>query len=173
MLDTLKKSAILVLPHFGCLQVFSQSTNATLNEDHYHWVTRYEIRAGRVASEVFTSVRPFQRKAIVAFVDSLEKKDQIGRDTAASNWGSNILLNNNSRSGGDYGHFVGQGVKNMIAFADFTASYMVRHNLFIDFKAIIRRSNSPATIPANYYNNNSTITAVSLRWNIPARSYDF
>src|SRR6185295_12571955 len=59
------------------LAVFSQSTNATLNEDYYHWITRYEIKTGRIAPEIFSSVRPFQRKAIVAFVDSVEKKDHV------------------------------------------------------------------------------------------------
>ena len=72
----------------------------------------------------------------------------------------------------DYGNKIGQGVKNTIAFVDLTASYMLRHNFFIDFKATIRHSSSPVTVPFNY-NNNSTITSVSLRWNIPARTYDF
>jgi hypothetical protein len=49
---------------------------------------------------------------------------------------------------------------------------MLRHNFFIDLKATIRHSSSPVTAPFNY-NNNSTITSVSLRWNIPARTYDF
>ncbi len=77
MRNTLKKTGLAVFLSLGCLQAFTQSTNATLNEDYYHWVTRYEIKAGRIAPEIFTSVRPFQRKAIVAFLDSLEKKDQV------------------------------------------------------------------------------------------------
>jgi hypothetical protein len=72
----------------------------------------------------------------------------------------------------DYGNRPGQGVKNAISFVDFTASYMLKHNFFIDFKATIRRSSSPVTALFNY-NNNSTNTSVSLRWNIPARTYDF
>src|SRR6185295_2383037 len=59
------------------LLVVAQSTNATLNEDYYHWITRYEIKAGRVAPEVFTSIRPFKRKAIVELIDSLNKKDNV------------------------------------------------------------------------------------------------
>ncbi|MBI1768152.1 MAG: hypothetical protein HYR67_07240 [Bacteroidetes bacterium] len=94
---------------------------------------------------------------------------KIGRDTTGVNWGSDILKDNSSRTGGDYGHKVGEGVSNTISFMDFTASYMIRHNVFIDLKATIRRSTSPAAL----YNNNSTITSVSLRWNIPARTYDF
>src|SRR5277367_3806168 len=76
-LETLKKTGLFVFLLIGCFSALSQSTNATLNEDYYHWVTRYEIKAGRIAPEVFTSVRPFQRKAIVAFIDSLEKRDHV------------------------------------------------------------------------------------------------
>ncbi len=56
---------------------FSQSTNAPLNEDYYHWIDRYEIKAGRVVPELFTSVKPYKRSAIIAYVDSLNKKDQV------------------------------------------------------------------------------------------------
>ncbi len=93
---------------------------------------------------------------------------KIGRDGVNENWGSDILKNSKSRQM-EYGNKVGQGVQNTIAFVDLTASYMVRHNVFIDFKAIIRHSSSPAT----FYNKNSTITLIALRWNMPARTYDF
>jgi hypothetical protein len=49
---------------FGFLLFFlpgflvAQSTNATLNEDNYHWLSRYEIKAGRIAPEWFTGVKP-------------------------------------------------------------------------------------------------------------------
>ena len=64
---------VVISPVFA----FSQSTNATLNEDYYHWIDRYEVKAGRVAPEIFTSVKPYKRSAIVAFVDSLAAKDQV------------------------------------------------------------------------------------------------
>jgi hypothetical protein len=57
----------------------SQSTNAPLNEDYYHWIDRYEIKAGRVAQELFTSVKPYKRAAIISFIDSLNKNDQVFR----------------------------------------------------------------------------------------------
>ena len=68
-------SATLVL--LSPLTAFSQSTNAPLNEDYYHWIDRYEIKAGRIAPELFTSVKPYKRSAIIAYVDSLQKKDQV------------------------------------------------------------------------------------------------
>jgi hypothetical protein len=93
---------------------------------------------------------------------------KIGRDTSTVDWGSNILINNTQRQQ-DYGNKVGQGVKNTILFADLTASFQVRHNLFIDVKQIIRNSKSPVA----FYNTNSAVTSISLRLNIAQRSYDF
>lgn len=101
---------------------------------------------------------------------------KIGRDTTGVNWGSDILKNNSTRTGGDYGHHIGEGISNTIKFADFTASYMLKHNLFIDLKATVRMSSCPVKLNSFYaqqYNTNSTITSLSLRWNIPARTYDF
>src|SRR6478609_10185744 len=64
---------LFMLPGF----MLAQSTNATLNEDYYHWIDRYEVKAGRVAPELFTTVKPYRRSLIVAFIDSLNAKDGI------------------------------------------------------------------------------------------------
>lgn len=61
---------------------FSQATNASMNEDYYHWLDRYEIKAGRVAPELFTTVKPYKRNTIVAYVDSLQAKDSVFRSPA-------------------------------------------------------------------------------------------
>lgn len=92
----------------------------------------------------------------------------IGRDGANENWGSNILKNYTTRQQ-DFDNTLGQGVKNDILFFDFTASYMIKHNVFIDVKQVIRNSSS-----ANPINNtNSSITSLALRWNIAQRLYEF
>src|SRR5438445_474793 len=81
-MNTLKKIALVVLLFIGWGFSSAQSTNATLNEDYYHWITRYEIKAGRIAPEIFSSVRPFPRKATVAFVDSIEKREHVFASSA-------------------------------------------------------------------------------------------
>jgi hypothetical protein len=48
-----------------------QSVNASLNEDYYHWIDRYETKSGQLAKELFTTVKPYQRKAIIAYSDTL------------------------------------------------------------------------------------------------------
>lgn len=54
--------------------LLAQSTNIPLNEDYYHRIDRYEIKYGRTVPELFTSVKPYKRSAVVAMMDSLEKK---------------------------------------------------------------------------------------------------
>ncbi len=93
---------------------------------------------------------------------------RTGRDGANENWGGSILKNYITRQQ-DYGNTTTQGIKNDIAYADFTASYMLKHNLFIEGKQIIRNSTSAS--PA--YNNNTSVTSLSVRWNIPQRLYEF
>ncbi len=93
---------------------------------------------------------------------------EVGRDSTNSNWGSDLLKSNGTRER-EFGNFIGQGVSTKIAYVDFTASYMIKHNLFVDLK-LIRRDESA---PAISVTNNTTITSLALRWNIGQRLYDF
>jgi hypothetical protein len=93
---------------------------------------------------------------------------KTGRDDAGENWGGDILKGYQSRQQ-EYGNKIGQGNSNTIFFADVTASYMLKHNLFIDGKQIIRQSKSDLAA----YNSNTSLTSLALRWNIPQRLYDF
>ncbi len=93
---------------------------------------------------------------------------KTGRDDVDQNWGGNILKNSNTREQ-EYNNTIGQGNSNTILFVDFTASYMLKHNLFIDGKQIFRQSKSDLAA----YNSNTSLTSVALRWNIPQRLYDF
>lgn len=93
---------------------------------------------------------------------------KTGRDDVNQNWGGNILKNSNTREQ-EYNNTIGQGNSNTILFVDFTASYMLKHNLFIDGKQIFRQSKSDLAA----YNSNTSLTSLALRWNIPQRLYDF
>jgi hypothetical protein len=97
---------------------------------------------------------------------------EIGRDTvgAYTNYGSDITkLNSNRMPSKELGNMQGQGFKNTIMFGQLTASFQLKHNLFIDASLLIRKSESE--IP--FYNNNSNISSLALRWNIPQRQYEF
>lgn len=94
--------------------------------------------------------------------------EEVGRDTTGVNWGSDLLKSNSTREQ-EFGNTIGQGLLNKITYLDLTASYMLKHNLFIDMKLIRRDS----AIPSISGTNNTTITSLALRWNIGQRLYDF
>jgi hypothetical protein len=93
---------------------------------------------------------------------------QMGRDTTDVSWGSDVIKNYNLRER-DFGNTIGQGVNNTILFASLTASWQLKHNLFIEGNIVIRNSESPVA----FYNNNTSVTSLALRWNIPQRLYEF
>ncbi|HEY0744551.1 MAG TPA: hypothetical protein VGD40_23955 [Chryseosolibacter sp.] len=96
----------------------------------------------------------------------------IGRDTVGTytNYGSDITkLNSNRVPSKELGNTQGQGFMNTIMYGNLTASFQIKHNLFIDASLIIR--NSESEIP--FYNNKSNISFLALRWNIPQRHYEF
>jgi hypothetical protein len=93
---------------------------------------------------------------------------QTGRDRPGENWGGNIL-NNNTDIEQTYGNKVAQGAKNDIVFGSFNASWQLKHNLFIDGTVVLRKSESELL----YYHNNTSISSLAIRWNIPQRLYEF
>lgn len=93
---------------------------------------------------------------------------KTGRDATGQNWGGDILKSYVTRQN-EYGNTIGQGNRNEVLFFDFTASYMLKHNLFIEGKQIIRKSESDLAS----YNNNTSLTSLTVRWNIPARTFEF
>ncbi|WP_254154765.1 hypothetical protein [Chryseosolibacter indicus] len=93
---------------------------------------------------------------------------QTGRDTTNVNWGGDILKKNTTRKQ-EYNNKIGQGVSNDILYGTFTASWQIKHNLFIDGTVVLRKSESAVA----FYNNNTSITSLALRWNIPQRLYEF
>jgi hypothetical protein len=93
---------------------------------------------------------------------------ETGRDEADFNWGGDILKDNGTREM-TYNNKIAQGVKNDIMLATFTATWQLKHNLFIDGSATIRKSESASAV----FNNNTSVTSLALRWNIPQRLYEF
>jgi hypothetical protein len=95
----------------------------------------------------------------------------IGRDSSVTsfNYGSNILRNNSEGKRKNLGNTIGQGLKNDILFGSLTLSWQLKHNVFIDAGFVVRQSKYPLPV----YNNNTSITSLALRWNIPQRLYEF
>jgi hypothetical protein len=93
---------------------------------------------------------------------------KYGTDAGGGNWGQNIFLNNSTFEQ-EYGNKIGQGTQTNLLFLDFTASYQLKHNIFIDFKQIIRKLDSEIETQ----NQNSVFTSIVFRWNIPQRLHEF
>lgn len=91
-----------------------------------------------------------------------------GVDADGKNWGGNVFKNYESRAQ-EYNNSIGQGVPLTTAYLEARASYMMRHNFFIDGRLIIR--NTTSTNPT--LNTNTTIATVGFRLNIPYRQQVF
>ncbi len=96
-----------------------------------------------------------------------------GRDLDDYNFGGDILKLNSTRKtyldNANFGNTIGQGVAQKIVLGTFTASWQVKHNLFLDASAMVRKSESDVSV----YDHNSIITSLALRWNIAQRLYEF
>ncbi len=92
-----------------------------------------------------------------------------GADPAPDiNYGGNILKDYNSRIR-DEGNFMGQGRKTVITYADLRASYMIRHNIFLEGRYLYRFQDSQYR-PDSYTNQTASF---ALRWNLPYRNWVF
>jgi len=101
-------------------------------------------------------------------------RSNYGTDPVGENFGSDVLKSYNSRidnvrSDTDYGYNTGDGISNNLLFIDLTASYRLKHNLFVDLRHVYRKLESESII-----NNYTTqFSSLSLRLNIAARDYSF
>ncbi len=62
---------VLMLFLIGCIQAFGQSNYVPLNNSYYSTVERYEVLNGKFSDQFFTTVKPYTRKAVAEFVDTL------------------------------------------------------------------------------------------------------
>lgn len=93
MVNPARLSALAILSLLP-LWSHAQSTNAPLNEEYYHRIDRYEIKAGHTVNEIFTTVKPYKRSAIAAMIDSLDKNDGVF-SSAADRFNLSYLRNDN------------------------------------------------------------------------------
>lgn len=94
---------------------------------------------------------------------------KTGKDNTNENWGADILKENDVNRAGNTGNTIGQGQQTQVFFGDISASWMLRHNLFLDLRHSFRRSISE--IPE--LDNTNKLTSLALRLNIAARTYEY
>jgi hypothetical protein len=56
---------------------FSQSTFVPLNDDYYHLIERYELKTGKLSRTFHSGVKPFERKAVMEFLNDVEQDVDI------------------------------------------------------------------------------------------------
>lgn len=86
------------------------------------------------------------------------------------NWGGDVLKNRLENSPtGLFGNVIGQGVENRVVQTNLTASYMVRHNFFIDASHYLRRrtaQNLDAPEVSNFMQ-------LAFRWNFVRPDFNY
>ncbi|MEX0883391.1 MAG: hypothetical protein WDZ72_07950 [Cyclobacteriaceae bacterium] len=89
--------------------------------------------------------------------------------TEEANFGGDILKNRVGSSTGLFGNFIGQGVSQKIFMGSFQCSYMLKHNLFLDFSQTLRSMKSETDIE----DLNNSFGQLSLRLNIGRFDHHF
>ncbi|MBC8109956.1 MAG: hypothetical protein H7Y04_02735, partial [Verrucomicrobia bacterium] len=95
---------------------------------------------------------------------------EYGTDSTktGASFGKDVTKSYNQRIG-DYGFSIGSGIKTQLLYLDFTASYQLKQNLFIDFRQLFRRLESDLSSQ----NNSAVVTSLALRLNIAPREQVF
>jgi hypothetical protein len=95
-----------------------------------------------------------------------------GLDDAVSDWGGNIFINYNEREQ-NYGNTIAQGLHNNLINFSFTASYELKHNLFVDLSYLKRKNTGSYSTYWHLEHENTGLFSVGLRWNMGRRDYDY
>ncbi|MFN9112892.1 MAG: hypothetical protein ACK5XN_22735 [Bacteroidota bacterium] len=93
-----------------------------------------------------------------------------GNDTAGTNFGKDIRLSYTDLAlVKPYGHEIAQGFRTTLLMADIHVSWMVKHNLFVDFQFVYRTTTSELA----RFTTNTVYPNLTIRWNMPERRWDF
>lgn len=90
---------------------------------------------------------------------------RYGADSTGTNWGRDIFTTQTFQQ--EFGNRIAQGIETNLLFADFNATYQLRHNMFIDLQATLRQQSS------DLGNQRNLMGTIRFRWNIARRLYEF
>ncbi|MGI4736628.1 MAG: capsule assembly Wzi family protein [Janthinobacterium lividum] len=145
------------------------------NYQHYQQPLAHPMGANVTEVLGIVSYQPLPRLSLVAkafyTVQGLDALPPAGA-TALTNYGSNVLLSYNTRPM-EYGNRTGQGDKNRLLHADFTATYQPRLNLFLDATLIARHQSLDQPTYYGAVSGNEVYASLAVRWNIAQRLHEF
>lgn len=91
-------------------------------------------------------------------------------ENAETNWGGDVLKNRLEGSPtGLFGNFIGQGIENKVVQTNLTASYMLKHNFFVDASHTFRRRTAQdldAPLSSHYLQ-------LAFRWNFVRPDFNY
>ncbi len=138
------------------------------NYQHYRQPLAHPMGANLYELIGIVRYQPLPRLSLTGKAIATRFGQDMVTATDTTNWGNNVLLSYLDRAQG-YGNTIGQGIKTNQLHLDLTATFMLRHNLFIDLKQIIRRTDAAEDL----LDKNTAYTSFALRWNIPQRLHEF
>jgi hypothetical protein len=71
----------------------------------------------------------------------------------------------------EYGNKIAQGIRSNTLLMNFTASYMLKHNFFLELNAMRRTQSTEEDIAA--YNYNTNFVSAGVRWNFTVPKFIF
>lgn len=137
------------------------------NYVHYNQPLAHPLGANFVEGLAIVRYQPLNRWNLTGTFGLME----YGADPPNRNYGGNLLKSYETRynwpnEAPGTGHHIGQGLKTLVTYADVRLSFMLKHNIFVDFQQILRKSDSQ-TSQLRY---NTSSTSFALRWNMPYRT---
>lgn len=140
--------------------------DSTANYTHYNQPLAHPLGSGFAEAIGVIRYQPVKN----LFITLKGMYYRQGQDTVGSNFGSNIFMEYDTRSNGDFGIGLINGVPANCITLDGLVSYELRPNLFIDLGATNRRF----TYDNNFLpEQNTTYIYGGLRLNIARRDYNY
>ncbi|PRY07880.1 hypothetical protein CLV24_12270 [Pontibacter ummariensis] len=138
------------------------------NYQHYNQPLAHPIGANLYELIGIAYYQPLPRLMLTGKAIVTRYGQDVVTATDTLNYGNNVLFSYYDRALG-YGNEIGQGIATDLLFLDLTLSYQLKHNMFLDLRQVLRRSDAEI----NALDHNTVFTSVAFRWNIAPRLYVF
>ncbi|MBC5994686.1 hypothetical protein [Pontibacter cellulosilyticus] len=145
-----------------------QHRSSVTNYQHYRQPLAHPMGANLAEFVGIVYYQPIPRLMLTGKAIATRFGQDIVTSLDTLNYGSNVLLPYTTRVS-DYGNEIGQGITTNQVHLDLTATYQLRHNMFLDIKGIVRRTDAEV----NTLDRNTTFASFAFRWNIPQRLHEF
>lgn len=133
------------------------------NYAHYNQPMAHPLGANFIEYIGILKYQPLKRLMLEAKYMDIH----YGADHNGSNWGGDVMLSYVDWEQ-EYENKLGQGISTDISILGLRANYHLKHNLFLEVSQQIRTFDNELGV-----NNKHSLTNIGLRWNAPAKSFDF